>query len=134
MKNLFVTIFLLLAGVTAVSAQEPDTPEQRAKKTREWIEKQTEQLSRSLKLEYWQEFYVDSILTANIGGLQAELEDLQAAKVGNPDIYQEVSDRWNEATYQAYQKVFDEEQWKKWLKSGGAKDKKARDKRAAKKQ
>lgn len=133
MKNLFVTIFLLLAGFTALSAQEPLTPEQKEKQTREWIEKQTEKLSAVLDLEYWQEFYVDSILTANIGGLQAEVEELQAAKVSNPDIYQEISDRWNEATYNAYQKVFNEDQWKKWLKNGGAKEKKARDKRAAKK-
>ena len=38
-----------------------------------------------------------------------------------------------EQIYQAMHKVFNEEQWEKYLKSGAARDKKARDKRAAKK-
>lgn len=133
MKNLFALIIAILSLPLTLVAQEQSTPEQRAKQTREWIEKETQRLSTSLELEYWQEFYVDSILTANIGGLQAEMAELQKARVSNSDIYQVASDKWQEATYNAYKEVFTEDQWKKYLKQGAAREKKARDKRAAKK-
>ena len=37
-----------------------------------------------------------------------------------------------EQIYNAFSKVFDEDQWAKYLKQGAAREKKARDKRAAK--
>ena len=52
--------------------------------------------------------------------------------MSNVDIYQTTQDKWAEQIYNALQKVFDEDQWAKYLKSGAARDKKARDKRAAK--
>ena len=95
----------------------------------EYIDKEVERLSTLLDLEYWQEFYVDSILTHNLAALTDELEQLQKAKVENMDLYQEVQDKWAENTDKAYNAVFSEEQWKKYMKSGGARAKKARDKR-----
>ena len=82
-----------------------------------------------LKLEYWQEFYVDSILTHNLSAMAEELAQLQQAKVENADLYLDVRDKWNEATDQALARVFDETQWKKYLKTGAGREKKARDKR-----
>ena len=52
--------------------------------------------------------------------------------MSNADIYQVTQDKWAEQVYVSLQKVFTEEQWNKYLKSGAARDKKARDKRAAK--
>ena len=85
-----------------------------------------------LGLEDWQTFYVDSILTHDYEGLRAELKSLQAAKMSNTDVYQQVQDKWAEQVYVAIQKVLDEKQWEKYLKAGAAREKKSRDKRAAK--
>ena len=75
---------------------------------------------------------MDSILTHDFKALQDELESLSKAKVSNSDLFYASQDKWMEQMYQSLNKVFDEEQWGKYLKSGALRDKKARDKRAAK--
>ena len=67
-----------------------------------------------------------------LDALRVELKSLQAAKMSNADVYQQVQDKWAEQIYVALQKVLDEKQWAKYLKNGAAREKKARDKRAAK--
>ena len=52
--------------------------------------------------------------------------------MSNTDVYQQVQDKWAEQVYVAMQKVLDEKQWEKYLKAGAAREKKSRDKRAAK--
>lgn len=118
---------LLATGLHAQNA--PQTKEQRDKQMLEYIDKEVQRLSDMLKLEYWQEFYVDSILTHNLSAMAEELAQLQQAKVENADLYLDVRDKWNEATDQALARVFDETQWKKYLKTGAGREKKARDKR-----
>ena len=83
-------------------------------------------------LEYWQEFYADSVLVHDFHAMQDELKELQASKVTNADMYQQVQDKWSENIYNAFHKFLNEDQWKKYLKGGAARDKKARDKRAEK--
>ena len=133
----YLKILLILAlffGMApALSAQEPMTPEEKEKKFYEFIEKEVERYESSLKLETWQVFYVDSILTHDYKAMQEEVMDLSKAKVSNSDIYYDVQDRWMEQIYQSFQKILSEDQWAKYQKSGAARDKKARDKRAAKK-
>ena len=77
-------------------------------------------------------FYVDSILTHDYQAMRDELMVKSAAKVSNTDIYVQIQDKWMEQIYNAFSKVFDEDQWAKYLKQGAAREKKARDKRAAK--
>lgn len=113
-------------------AQEQKTPEQREKEFSEAIEKEVERYQQSLDLNDWQVFYVDSILTHNYTALQKEMMELSSAKVSNSDIYYVTQDKWMEATYEAFHRIFSEAQWNKYLKTGAARDKKARDKRAAK--
>lgn len=127
----FLCIFALITPLTAgLWAQNPpQDKEKQEKQLLEYIDKEVERLSTLLDLEYWQEFYVDSILTHNLAALTDELEQLQKAKVENMDLYQEVQDKWAENTDKAYNAVFSEEQWKKYMKLGGARAKKARDKR-----
>ena len=126
-------------GITALlflplwaSAQQPQNDEEEIKQMREAIDRTVENYESLLDLEDWQSFYVDSILTHNYEGLRLDLKALRTAKVSNADIYQQVQDKWAEENYAAMQKVFNEEQWAKYLKSGAARDKKSRDKRAAK--
>ena len=113
-------------------AQNTLSPEEEAKKLREGIDKEVDRLTDLLDLADWQIFYVDSTLSYNIESMRAEQKVLMAAKVSNTDLYWECTDKWQEATYLQYRKIFDDRQWERYLKSGGAKEKKARDKRAAK--
>ena len=98
----------------------------------ESIEREVDRLSGLLKLDDWQVFYVDSILTHDYKAMQGELNDLRNQKVSNLDMLYDVQYRWEDKMYDAFQKVFDEDQWAKYLKSGAARDKKNRDKRRSK--
>lgn len=113
-------------------AQQPQNEEEAAKQMREAINQSVENYERLLGLEDWQTFYVDSILTHDYEALRVEVKALQTAKMTNADVYQQVQDKWAEQVYVSMQKVLDEKQWDKYLKSGAAREKKARDKRAAK--
>ena len=126
-------------GITALlllplwaGAQQPQSEEEELKQMREAIDRMVVNYESLLNLEDWQSFYVDSILTHDYDGLRLELKSLQAAKMSNTDVYQQVQDKWAEQIYNAMQKVLDEQQWQKYLKNGAARDKKSRDKRAAK--
>ena len=113
-------------------AQQAQGAEEEIKQMREAIDQTVENYERILELEDWQSFYVDSILTHDYDALRVELKSLQAAKMSNADVYQQVQDKWAEQIYVALQKVLDEKQWAKYLKNGAAREKKARDKLAAK--
>lgn len=118
-------------------AQEREKTEEEKKQEKEfyeWIDKEVKRLTETLELEYWQEFYADSILTHDYIGLRDELSDLSKNKVSNSDIYINVQDKWAEQIYDSFHKILNEEQWKKYLKQGAARDKKNRDKRKAKAQ
>ena len=132
MKHLLSLIAASLLAFYFASDQQPQTPEEQEKQLMEYIDKEVERLSNTLKMEYWQEFYADSVLVHDFHAMQDELKELQASKVTNADMYQQVQDKWSENIYNAFHKFLNEDQWKKYLKGGAARDKKARDKRAEK--
>lgn len=133
MKKFFLAVMCLAFSVlTAYAQQGMPSPEEQEKKMAEFIGKEIDRFESSLKLEDWQVFYVDSILNHDYRAMQEELNNLAAAKVSNSDIYIKVNDKWTENIYVAFRKVLNEEQWTKYLKSGAARDKKAREKRKAK--
>jgi len=117
----------LLAG-----AQQPQNEEEEIKQMREVIDRTVDSYANLLDLEDWQIFYVDSILTHDYEALRLELNQMRSAKMTNTDGYQRVQDKWAEQIYNSVQGVLNEEQWAKYLKAGAARDKKSRDKRAAK--
>ena len=126
-------------GITALlllplwaGAQQPQNDAEELKQMREAIDRTIENYESMLDLEDWQTFYVDSILTHDYEALRLELRALQTAKMSSTDVYQQVQDKWAEQIYVSLQKVFDEKQWQKYLKAGAAREKKSRDKRAAK--
>ena len=100
----------------------------------ESVEREIERLTRLLDLNDAQVFFVDSIIVHDYKAMQAEIKELSERKVSNANMYYDVQDKWQEKIYEAYEKVFDEDQWAKYLKSGAARDKKSRDKRRAKAQ
>ena len=132
----YLKILLILAlffGMApALFAQEPMTPEEKEKKFYEFIEKEVERYESSLKLETWQVFYVDSILTHDYQAMQEEFESLQARKVENTALYEAARDKWMQRIYDSFHRVLDDAQWAKYLKSGAGRDQKARERRAAK--
>lgn len=132
MKHLLTIISASLLAFSFALAQEPQTPEEQEKQLMEYIDKEVERLGSALKLEYWQEFYADSVLVHDYHAMQDELKELQASKVTNADMYQQVQDKWSENIYNAFHIFLNEDQWKKYLKNGAAREKKARDKRAEK--
>lgn len=132
-KYFFICLSLLLPA--ASFAQEMSKEEMEAeKKFRESLDSIIEKYESDLNLESWQVFYLDSILTHDFHALTEEMKSMGKAGVENPDLYQEVQDKWQEQIYNSLSKVFDEDQWARYLKSGAAKEKKARDKRKAKKE
>ncbi len=116
---------------TGVFAQQ-SASDANEKKMRETIDNQIENYTRSFDLEGWQVFYLDSILTHDYAGLVAEINELNSAKVSNKGIYEAVQDKWAEQIYNSIRAVFNDNQWAKYLKAGAAREKKARDKREAK--
>ena len=134
MRKYLILSALCIAIVSAgAAAQDNKTPEQREKEFYEAIEKQVERMEEQLNLEIWQVFYVDSILTHDYKAMQEEFVEMSAAKMSNSDLFYDVQDKWMEQMYQSLRKVLNDEQWAQYEKTGAARDKKARDKRAAKK-
>ena len=132
----FVLCAVLFAGFSiGLAAQAQSADEAKAEKEfYESVEREIERLTRLLDLNDAQVFYVDSILVHDYKALQADIKALQESKVSNANMYYDVQDKWQESIYEAYEKLFDEDQWAKYLKSGAARDKKSRDKRRAKAQ
>ncbi len=139
--KLFRIVFLALAlegGITAFGgglsalAQEQKSPEQQEKELRDVIDKEVEKYTRTLDLDFAQEFYIDSILTHDFFAMRAEMMEKSAARVSNTDVYMAIQDKWYERIYQGFRRVLDEDQWAKYLKNGAGREKKARDKREAK--
>ncbi len=126
--NRILPIFLfaaaLLLAAPAALAQEPQQPN-----VDEIIAKQLENLTRTFKLDEVQVFYVDSILQYNFRALNDEFDETRKGGASNAETYQAISDKWMDATDQAFERVFTEEQWKKYMKSTYGKEKTRRDKR-----
>ena len=131
MKKILISLLLLSIGSFVAFAQNENgkTDEE---KIYELVEEQVEKMTENLGLDPAPESYVDSIMLHDYSELQAELNAMSKSKVSNPDLYVQVQDKWMEKMYREFEKLFTPEQWDKYLKSGALRDKKARDKRAAK--
>ena len=118
---------LLLAFAPALAAQDEKEPE-----LWERAETEADRLQELLDLEDWQAFYVDSTLKHDLPAMMDEYKELQDSKVSNSSLYYMVQDKWMEKIDQTYRRIFTDEQWAAYLKSGAAKAQKARAKRKAK--
>ena len=122
-------IACLLALLTAFTlpAQEQNKPEDIYRQA----EEEAGRLQRVLDLEDWQTFYVDSTLKHDLTAMLQEYEDLKASKVSNSSIYMAVHDKWLDKIDETYKRLFTPEQWAAYLKSGAAREQKARARRKA---
>ena len=130
-KTLILAIIsLFICGFEAMAQQQngdgPDIYEQ--------AEAEADRLQRILHLEDWQTFYVDSTLKHDYPAMMEEFDKLRTAKVTNADIFQDVQDKWWDRIDASYRRIFNDEQWKAYLKNGAGKAQKLREKRKAKKQ
>ena len=126
---LALTILIPMVFSVSASAQEPKEQDIALQ-----AEGEADRLQRVLDLEDWQVFYVDSTLKHDLSAIVSEYQALQGSKVSNVSMYQTVQDKWMEQIDATYKKIFTEEQWKAYLKTGAAKAIKAREKRKAKSQ
>ena len=110
MKHLWFVSAALFLGALSLPAQDQGQQqkkeEEREKQRMEYIDTQVKKLVDQLDLEYWQEFYVDSTLTHDLIAMEEELTELQKAKVGNTDIYQNVQDKWMQQIDDTYKRFF----------------------------
>ena len=119
--------FLMSASVMSAQQQPPQQPD-----VYEQAEQEADRLQRLLELEDWQTFYVDSTLKHDLPAIMDEYAKLQAAKVSNTSLYVDVRDKWMERIDSTYRTIFTDEQWAAYLKTGAAREQKARAKRRAK--
>lgn len=131
MKKILFALLSMLFFVS-VNAYAQEQGEQKQPTPEEMAAKEADRLADLLKLEYWQVFYVDSTLQHDYAAWQEEVKKLQAARVDNYDLYTITSDKWMEQIDRTYKKLFTPQQWAAYLKSGAAKQQKAREKRKAK--
>ena len=118
-------IHMVFCASAAAQQQEPADVSQQA-------EAEADRLQRILDLEDWQVFYVDSTLKHDLAAIMTEYQKLQGSKVGNISLYQSVQDKWMDQIDATYKKIFTEQQWKEYLKTGAGKAIKAREKRREK--
>ena len=123
-----VLAVLMLTPVSKAVAQEPE----KQPDIYQQAEKEADRLQSLLDLEDWQVFYVDSTLKHDYPAMLAEYDQLNKSKVTNTSMYQAVQDKWMDQIDKTYKKLFTEEQWNLYLKTGAAKAQKAREKRKAK--
>lgn len=137
MKHTLILTLAVAFGLTffnqALSAQNQSQNE-KPKSIEEIATERADALGVKLRLEYWQVFYVDSILQTNLKGLEEDFKRLKESHVSMDDIYIDIQDKWMEKTDQAFKKIFTEEQWKRYLASGARRTIKEREKRAREKQ
>ena len=132
MKFFGIAVLLLVPFCAFAQQQKPSEPYAETKEFAEAIQRSVDEYANTLKLEDWQVFYVDSILVHNYTEMNNEMEALNKAKVSKSNYYEDIRDKWDEATYNAFHAVLDDNQWNKYLKTGAGREKKDRDKRAAK--
>lgn len=126
-RGLMLFTLMLLPALAADAQEQEEQPD-----INEQAEMEADRLQRVLELEDWQVFYVDSTLKHDFPAMMAEYDKLKASKVTNTSLYMVVQDKWMDQIDATYKRIFTEQQWAAYLKSGAAKAQKARAKRKAK--
>ena len=131
MKSKIYLIAYLAALVLSFSSEAEASAQQPGKTPDvfEQAETEADRLQGLLDLEDWQVFYVDSTLKHDLPAMMADYDELRASKVTNTAMYQAVQDKWMDQIDKTYKKIFSQEQWAAYLKSGAARAQKARAKR-----
>ena len=125
---------IMSAGLTETDAAAQNQQQgQQPKDAATMAAEAADYLQGMLSLDDRQVFQVDSTLQFNYSHMMAELEAVRRRGASNTDLYEVVSDKWSEANDTTFAKIFSDEQWKKYMRTPYGKQKRARDKRLAKK-
>lgn len=127
-RTVFFLFLSLLISVSTIHAQNRQGQKKPAD-VLEMASAEADRLGSVLRLEDWQIFYVDSILQNNLKGMEDDIKKLGESRVSMEDLYFRVQDEWGEKTDDAFRKIFTEEQWKRYLRSGAQRAIKEREKR-----
>ena len=95
------------------------------------ISKQVESMVDRYNLDDYQAFKLDTLLQHFIPIYNAEIKKVKDSGAAQIASYQTVVDKWGEFFDNEYEKILNEEQWKRYLKSPAGREKKKRDKRLA---
>ncbi len=126
MKKILLAIAALLAMSVTVFAQQEETDPAKL------ASQEAERLAESLHLEYYQQFLVDSTLQENYQGAFLDYQKAREGGRQNPESYQAIKDKWQILTEESYRRIFTSEQWDLYLRHGGARIIKDREKRQQK--
>lgn len=127
--KIFAAALMLFTASATAFAQEDD---KKPKDMRTMAEEASDRLCTMLDLEDWQVFRLDSTFFHDYSEVTAEWEKLRRSGATNKELYMTVSDRIYAGMDSTIQTIFTPEQWNKYLKSEFGKEKRARDKRIAK--
>ena len=123
----YIPLFALMMTALPALGQEQEKPS-----PEKFAAEHIEFLVRNLEIDEIQVFYADSIYQHNFFELIEEMESLKKKGMSANSVYEEVSDKWLDATDRALEKILTPEQWKKYLRTSFGKEKAKRDKRMAK--
>jgi len=130
---LLATLALLVpANLFAQDLSEEEANAKNLEMIYDAVEQIIERDSKLYNLEDWQVFRIDSVLIHDYQAMIEENKVLKKKGVEKAEYYMAVQDKWFEQIYNAYREILNDGQWAKYLKNGAAKEKKARDRRAAK--
>lgn len=128
-----VLALMPMAAVTASAQGSGQGQQQQPKDAATMAAEVADYLQGMLSLDDRQVFLVDSTLQFNYAHMMEELEAVRRKGASGTELYELVSDKWSEANDTTFVKFFSDEQWKKYMRTPYGKQKKARDKRLAKK-
>lgn len=123
-----IIVFALMLCSTVVNAQNPNGENEKVD-VPEMAAKEADNLAKLFNLDEYQLFRVDSVLQANMAPMMEEMDKVKKSGASIQSSYQVVADKWLDETDRAFEKIFTQEQWTKYMKSAYGKEKKKRDKR-----
>jgi hypothetical protein len=115
-KLLILTINVLFFSPFIYGQNQEQQPQ---KTPIEVASEQAEKLQKELNLKDYQLFLVDSVLQRNFTDLMKEVESMRVAGIQTRESYKSVQEKWTAKTDNAFEKIFDKEQFIKYLKMGG---------------
>ncbi len=132
-SKFLLTITLTLLCGYLLCAQNPQG-EQGPTDFIEVAAKEADNLMREFDLDFRQVFLIDSLLQDMMPKMNEEMTAIQRSGVTNREIFMITYDKWLDAIDKEYEKIFNEDQWKRYLKSARGREKRKRDKRMAKRE
>lgn len=126
------TIKLLAGALMAISCIPAHAQNQEPESMESMAEKAADALAKQLNLDDYQIFRVDSTFLHDYKAMNEEINELRRSQATNSELYYRVSDYWCSRIDSTFQTFFTEEQWKSYMRTEMGREKRARDKRIAK--